>query len=341
MDKRVIFAVAGAGKTTYIVDLLSGSKRYLIVTYTLANYANLCDKIARRFDGMIPENIKVLTYFSFLYEFCYKPYLSDKLNAKGICFKKNELQFANKNDDNFFFTKDRYVYSNRLAFLIQKKGQIENVIGRLEKYFDVFIIDEVQDIAGRDFNFLEDLMSADIDMLFVGDYYQHTYDTSYDGNVNKNLFEDRQKYEQRFTAKGFYCDTKSMSGSWRCCPKICKFVTNQLGISISSNFSEDRANGEVIYVSDEQTKHEILSNPNIIKLHYENGPKFGQDHNNWGKVKGNDNYQDVCVFLNKKTSELYHRNKLVDLPHRTKNKLYVAITRAHRNVYLVDEQQFT
>ena len=338
MDKRVIFAVAGAGKTTYIVDLLSGSKRYLIVTYTLANYANLCDKIARRFDGMIPENIKVLTYFSFLYEFCYKPYLSDKLNAKGICFKKNELQFANKNDDNFFFTKDRYVYSNRLALLIQEKGQVKNVIGRLEKCFDVCIIDEVQDIAGRDFNFLEDLMSADMDMLFVGDYYQHTYDTSYDGNVNKNLFKDMPKYAQRFTAKGFCCDTSSMSGSWRCGPKICKFVSNQLGINISSNFSEGRANGEVIYVSDEQTKHDILSNPNIIKLHYENGPRYGQDHNNWGKVKGNDNYQDVCVFLNKTTSELYHHNKLVDLSHRTKNKLYVAITRAHRNVYLIDEQ---
>lgn len=35
MDKRVIFAVAGSGKTTYIVDSLSRDKRSLIVTIQL------------------------------------------------------------------------------------------------------------------------------------------------------------------------------------------------------------------------------------------------------------------------------------------------------------------
>lgn len=45
MDKRVIFAVAGAGKTTYIVNRLSRGKRSLIITYTNANYNNLRKKI--------------------------------------------------------------------------------------------------------------------------------------------------------------------------------------------------------------------------------------------------------------------------------------------------------
>ena len=53
----------------------------------------------------------------------------------------------------------------------------------------VIIIDEIQDIAGRDFSFLEQLMTANMNMLFVGDFYQHTYDTSRDGNTNKNLFD--------------------------------------------------------------------------------------------------------------------------------------------------------
>ena len=35
MDKKVIFAVAGSGKTKYIVDELSLDKRSLIVTYTI------------------------------------------------------------------------------------------------------------------------------------------------------------------------------------------------------------------------------------------------------------------------------------------------------------------
>ncbi len=45
MDKKVIFAVAGSGKTTYIVNTLSDSKKSLIVTYTTANYENLRKKI--------------------------------------------------------------------------------------------------------------------------------------------------------------------------------------------------------------------------------------------------------------------------------------------------------
>ena len=69
--------------------------------------------------------------------------------------------------------------------LIERAGSMAVLKRRLEKYFDEFIVDEIQDIAGRDFSFLEQLMTANISMLFVGDFYQHTYDTSRDGNANK------------------------------------------------------------------------------------------------------------------------------------------------------------
>ena len=68
MDKRVIFSVAGSGKTTYIVDSLSKNKRSLIVTYTQGNYQNLCQKISKKF-GLWPDNVFVMTYFKFLYNF--------------------------------------------------------------------------------------------------------------------------------------------------------------------------------------------------------------------------------------------------------------------------------
>ena len=74
MDKRLILAVAGSGKTTYIVNSLSAEKRSLIITYTDANYENLCRKIAERFNGAWPENVTLMKYFQFLYRFCYKPF---------------------------------------------------------------------------------------------------------------------------------------------------------------------------------------------------------------------------------------------------------------------------
>jgi len=37
MDKSVVFAVAGSGKTTHLVTALDEMRRFLLVTYTEAN----------------------------------------------------------------------------------------------------------------------------------------------------------------------------------------------------------------------------------------------------------------------------------------------------------------
>jgi len=48
-------------------------------------------------------------------------------------------------------------------------------------------------------------------------------------------------------------------------------------------------------------------------------------------------HEDVCVMLNKTTAGLHKKGTLYDLKPSTRNKLYVAITRAHGNVYLIYE----
>ena len=210
---------------------------------------------------------------------------------------------------------------------------------RLEKYFDEFIVDEIQDIAGRDFSFLEQLMTANINMLFVGDFYQHTYDTSRDGNANKNLFDNFPSYEARFINQGVLSDKTSLVKSWRCSPSICRFITENLGIEIYSN--QNTAMGseasDIIFLSEQAQINSILANPNIVKLHFQNSSKYGSGHRNWGDTKGEDHYQDVCVMLNKATAAKYATGKLCELAPSTRNKLYVAITRAHGKVYLINE----
>ena len=336
MDKRVIFAVAGSGKTTHIVNQLSENKRSLIVTYTNGNYENLHKKIFEKFNGIWPENVTLMTYFSFLYRFCYKPFLSDKVKAKGVIFNGNPNRYVKKNSIHYWLTNDRYFYSNRLAFFIEEAGVVPNIKQRIEKYFDEFIVDEIQDIAGRDFLFLEKIMESKTNMLFVGDFFQHTFDTSRDGNVNKNLFIEKLGYEERFTAKGFYCDNTSLLNSWRCSVNVCKFINSNLGICISSNRSFDD-DTKICFVSDKSQIHRILSDNSIIKLHYQNSSKFGTGHKNWGEVKGEDHYHDVCVLLNKTTARKFSIGELEELPQSTKNKLYVAITRAKGNVYFINE----
>jgi len=336
VDKRVVFAVAGSGKTTHIVNNLSNDKRSLIVTYTNANYDNLRQKIASEHNGCWPENITLMTYFPFLYRFCYKPFLSDKYRAKGLYYKKNPSKFARKDSLDFYMTRSRYIYSNRLALFIQENEIIEKVKKRIETYFDEFIIDEVQDIAGRDFTFLEAVMTADIDMLFVGDFYQHTYDTSRDGNFNQTLFDNRSAYEARFASKGLVVDNESLVNSWRCSKNVCDYVRNNLGIEISSNLPE-ADNTSIEYITDANQIMTILNDDRIIKLHYQNGTKAGTGHKNWGESKGEDHHKDVCVLLNKTSAKMRKSGKLGELAPSTRNKLYVAITRAKGNVYLIDE----
>lgn len=334
----MIFAVAGSGKTTYIVNSLSANKRSLILTYTNTNYENLSKKISEKFNGAWPENIVLMTYFQFLFRFCYKPFLSDRIGAKGICYDKNPNMYISKEKPSYYMSADRYLYSNRLSFLLERANIIDEIKYRVEKYFDEFIIDEVQDIAGRDFNFLELLMDANVRMLFVGDFFQHTFDTSRDGNVNKTLFDNFDKYKKRFANKGFVVDETTLIKSRRCGKKICDFISKNLGIKISSGVKgSDSSN--VYFLSDPRKIGRIISNQKIVKLHYEKSYKFGYGHKNWGASKGEDNYDDVCVELNITTARSYKTGALSNLSPATRNKLYVAITRAHGNVYLIEEQK--
>ena len=88
----------------------------------------------------------------------------------------------------------------------------------------LIVFDEVQDISGRDFNFLEELMKIDMNMLYVGDFYQHTYNTSADGKVNKGLFDDLNKYVDRFKKAGVDFDNQTLLKSWRCGENVCQYV---------------------------------------------------------------------------------------------------------------------
>lgn len=334
MDKKLILAVAGAGKTTYIINNVKYGKRTLILTYTDANYENIIQKIRIENNGVIPDNVTVFTYFGFLYQFCYKPFLADIYLAQGISFEVNKNKYVRQNDIKYFMDQHNRFYSNRFAFFFEKCGIIDDIIRRIEKYFDVFIIDEIQDLSGRDFNFLEKMMSAKVDIMFVGDFNQHTYSTSFDGNVNQSLFDDISQYKKRFEKKGIVIDEELLQKSWRCGEQVCEFIRKCLQIEIYSNVG---TTGDISFIVDESKIEEILNDDDIVKLHYQKASGYGANHRNWGETKGEDCYQDVCVLLNKTTLTKYKKGELSALPATTKNKLYVALTRAKGNVYLIDE----
>ena len=131
----MIFAVAGSGKTTYIVNSLATDKRSLIITYTNGNYDNLSQKIVNRFNGIWPDNVTLMTYFSFLYRFCYKPFLADRCMAKGVMFGTNPNRWLRQDQRDYYLTQSGYFYSNRLSAYLEKAGVIDDIKGRIETYF--------------------------------------------------------------------------------------------------------------------------------------------------------------------------------------------------------------
>lgn len=332
MDKRIIFAVAGSGKTTYIINQLDLVNNALIVTYTTNNVENIRNSIIRKF-GYFPNNIKLLTYFTFIHSFCFKPFLVGTYKTKGLYYKPNGNLYA-KNDDKYISTGNR-LYSNRISKFLEEKNVLQDVNERLAKYYKSVFIDEVQDFAGNDFNFLKSIAKTNINILMIGDFYQHTFDTSRDGSVNKTLHDDFVKYQAKFEEMGLTKDITTLNKSYRCSPTICKFITDKIGINIDSH----RADNVSIHIIDtKEAAMEVMNNNEIIKLFYQKHYDFNCFSKNWGECKGEDKYDNVCVVLNKTTQDNFSKDTLRALPSQTKNKLYVACSRAKKDLYIFPEK---
>jgi hypothetical protein len=335
MDKRVIFAVAGSGKTTHIINKLTLDKRFLILTYTTNNITTLRNRIIQKF-GHFPENIKLQSYFVFLNSFCFKPLLSYCVKTKGINWKQPPKFTFNLKRTNslFYLDKNKRLYYNRIAKLCEIGKILPDINNRIEKYYDCLFIDEIQDFAGHDFDLLKSITQANCEILFVGDFFQHTFDTSNDGNVNKGLFNNYNSYKKLFQKMGLIVDTTTLQNSYRCSKVICDFIQNNIGIPISTKTDKISS----IKIIDNQADTDAIINDNsIVKLFYKEHYKYNCCSQNWAASKGIDDFYDVCVVLNKTTKQKFDKQQLTELNPQTKNKLYVACSRANNDLYFVSE----
>ena len=328
-----MLAVAGAGKTTHLVNKLNEVERFLIVTYTINNVANLRRKIIRRF-GYFPSNITLLSYYGFLYHICFLPFAMIDLKPKGIYWKQPDERTLRipRDQTSYYISREGRLYHNRISQFCHK-FYLTEIKQRIEKYFDHFYFDEVQDLAGHDFDFIHALLPLNIDTLLVGDFYQHTFDTSVDGNLHNSLYDDLKKYHKIWD--NVRIDDITLSKSFRCTKQVCDFVQNTIGITIESLSSEE---SQVMVIDDAESANSILQNDRVMKLVFKENYKYSFNAINWGASKGMDDFEDVCVILNKTTFRNYKANTLQQLAASSRNKLYVACTRAHRHLYIMSDE---
>lgn len=333
VDKRLILAVAGSGKTRFLIERLNENEKFLIVTYTHTSLNLIKRRIIKKF-GHHPKNIKTHTYFDFLYGFCVKPLGLFKYKLRGILWE-NPPEFTKyKTRENLvrYISKNGYLYHNRIGQFIKIEGLIDEIKERLEKFYDYLFFDEFQDLGGHDFNFVMLIAQANINFLFVGDFYQNTYITSFDGKTNSNLYSNLASYIKLVEKANIKIDTNTLKNSHRCSPTICNYITQNLGIEIGSN-RKDKT--ELIHITDNEDAIKLLSDDSIIKLVYQESHKTNFRSKNWGDCKGEDDYDNTCIILNKTSTQLHKKGKLNESKPRTKNKIYVALSRTKGNCYLI------
>lgn len=333
MDKRVVFAVAGSGKTTRLVNELGLEKRVLLLTYTDNNCAEIRRRVIARF-GYLPENITISTYFTFLNSFCYRPLLLSEMKTQGISFDRpgsHTLRMGLAMRARYVTAGDR-VFHARMAKLLDVKGCIAQLQRRLERYYDKVCVDEVQDFGGHDFNLLKQLVQSNVEVLLVGDFFQHTYSTSVDGNVNRGLHDRYDRFKSELASVGLIVDTTSLLRSHRCSASVCEFITSHIGVQI---FAHTERASRVLVISDAAAAARLHSSRDTVKLFYREHARYGCFSQTWGSSKGQDHYQDVCVVLNAESWKRYSAGTLSELAALSRNKLYVACSRARGDLYLM------
>ena len=364
MAKRVILAVAGAGKTYHICHKIDPTKRNLILAFTHENIHNiqkeLCDA-----HGSVPEQTTVSTFDSFVYHqliLPYEPSIAEhfgcpKFVSKGICtIDSPSMRIPGRSGK--MVPNPHYIKKDRLAHYITRKRQyycatlselvlqvkknreslVKRAVARLNLFYDCVLIDEFQDFREFDYELIMALAKQLNNVVLVGDYYQHSVSaTNNSGKPFKNKSGDvsYDAFVAELQKSGFEVDLTTLDKSRRCSSEICNYVREKLHISITSSGDH---RGTVIWVDDDPTP--VLDNNRITKLVFQQAANYTFPALNWSYSKG-DTVDSACVILtdglDNLDSDKFNPKKVKP---STLNKLYVAMTRSRGDLYLMKASTF-
>lgn len=356
MNNELLIASAGAGKTTHIVKrALECNNTVLITTFTEENEKEIRKKIIELNNGVIPTNVTVQTWFSFLIEHGAKPYqgklIDKKINGlllvnekSGIHYKTGKFSVPYKEDDiyNHYFTKDMEIYSDKLSKFAVKCNEKTNgyVVARISALFQNIFIDEVQDMAGYDLEFIKLLLNTNSIVKMAGDPRQVTYHTHFSSKYKKyadGKIQDFIKSE----CKKIDCliDADTLKGSWRNNQKICDF-SNKLFPEYPQckSLQREKTEHDGIFFVKEKDVESYMAVYEPLQLRYDrrtNKPHLDYEVKNFGESKGT-TYERVIIYPTKKMLDWILKGTSID-SFEVKCKFYVAITRAKFSVAIVCE----
>ena len=340
---NLISASAGSGKTKYLVDeaLKILDQNVLITTYTDANEKEIRNKIIN-IKWYIPANITIQTRFSFLLQHGVRPYQSvmhDELFDKIVGFFMIEgvsgQYISEKKNFLWYYFKDFKVYSDKISKFVIAVDKETNgeVINRISRIFPNIFIDELQDLAGYDLNFLKLLLESRSKILLVWDPRLWNYSTNYS---KKNSQFKRGDIINFFESKAFSSLLKVnhtlLTTNYRCHSKICNF-SNKIYPEYPPTVSWNTQNSEHVWIFLVKPKdvEKYCKQYEPVTILKERGAIFPQW--NFWMTKGL-SFDRVLIFPTKDIC-LRLKDNSKELAKITRAKFYVAVTRARYSVAFV------
>lgn len=341
-NNKLVVAAAGSGKTTHVVKeaLRIKGSNVLITTFTEANEAEIKRKIIQN-NKCIPANVTVQSWFSFLIQHGAKPFrkqlFDHEIHGLFLASGQSTLYVKESNTQRYYFTEGAKIYSDKLSrFVLKCDSSSEGaVLNRLARIYSHIFIDEVQDLAGYDLDFLKTLFLSNINMLLVGDPRQATYSTN---NAKKNSRFARSKIISFFDDKTITItrDESSLVVNYRSVAPVCDF-SNKLFPNlprVTSGNTETPEHAGVFLVRPQDVDC-YLNAYDPIQLRYDKKTQTnnGYPTRNFGDSKGL-SFDHVLIYPLKAFLEWMNDSNSVLAP-TSRSKYYVAITRARYSVGIV------
>ena len=338
-NNLAIIAAAGSKKTEYVIEqaLSHPERRILITTYTTHNQQQIINRIEEQ-AGVIPSNIVIMGWFTFLINEAVRPYQNSVFGLVGhlqsLNFIGQKSRFAKKTESSYFFDTNHDIYRDGVsdfACLANEKSD-GKVIRRLEGMFDHIYIDEIQDLCGYDLDFLNLLFKSSIAVTVVGDPRQDTLATN---NSMRNHGYKKAGLVTWFTERSDYCQIEERNFSHRCSQPILDFADAlfpAMAPTVTRADGETKHDGIFVIPRDQVAEYIETHSPMILR-ESKSYDTMGYPSINIGVSKGS-TYDRVLIFSTKTMLAYVKDRDLTKL--KTNERLYVAVTRARFSATFVD-----